>query len=174
VGTFSKSLGAIGGFAVSDLPDFDLLRITCRPYMFTASLPPAVVGSVTAALSRISTDESLGARVRLNSIRLYRALMLAGFEVGPEPNAIVALKMTDKETAVRFWNRLIDRGVYANLALPPATPGSLSLIRCSISAAHTEAQIDRALSAMVAVGRELGILDLDPRTSEQPAERLPA
>jgi 8-amino-7-oxononanoate synthase len=174
VGTFSKSLGAIGGFAVSDLPDFDLLRIACRPYMFTASLPPAVVGSVIAALSRISTDESLGARVRLNSIRLYRALKLAGFEVGPEPNAIVALKMTDKETAVRFWNRLIDRGVYANLALPPATPGSLSLIRCSISAAHTEAQIDRALSAMVAVGRELGILDPNPRTSDQPVERLPA
>jgi 8-amino-7-oxononanoate synthase len=174
VGTFSKSLGAIGGFAVSDLPDFDLLRIACRPYMFTASLPPAVVGSVTAALSRISTDESLGARVRFNSIRLYRALKLAGYEVGPEPNAIVALKMTDKETAVRFWNRLIDRGVYANLALPPATPGSLSLIRCSISAAHTEAQIDRALSAMVAVGRELGILVPDPRTSDQPAERLPA
>jgi len=174
VGTFSKSLGAIGGFAVSDLPDFDLLRIACRPYMFTASLPPAVVGSVTAALSRISTDESLGARVRFNSIRLYRALKLAGFEVGPEPNAIVALKMTDKETAVWFWNRLIDQGVYANLALPPATPGSLSLIRCSISAAHTEAQIDRALSAMVAVGRELGILDPDARTSDQPAERLPA
>ena len=174
VGTFSKSLGAIGGFAVSDLPGFDLLRIACRPYMFTASLPPAVVGSVTAALSRISTDESLGARVRFNSIRLYRALKLAGFEVGPEPNAIVALKMPDKETAVWFWNQLIDRGVYANLALPPATPGSLSLIRCSISAAHTEAQIDRALSAMVAVGRELGILDPDPRTSDQPAERLPA
>ena len=174
VGTFSKSLGAIGGFAVSDLPDFDLLRIVCRPYMFTASLPPAVVGSVTAALSRISTDESLGARVRFNSIRLYRALKLAGFEVGPEPNAIVALKMTDEETAVRFWNRLIDRGVYANLALPPATPGSLSLIRCSISAAHTEAQIDRALSAMVAVGREFGILDPNHRTSDQPVERLPA
>ena len=174
VGTFSKSLGAIGGFAVSDLPDFDLLRIACRPYMFTASLPPAVVGSVNAALSRISTDESLGAGVRFNSIRLYRALKLAGFEVGPEPNAIVALKMTDKETAVRFWNRLIDRGVYANLALPPATPGSLSLIRCSVSAAHTEAQIDEALSAMVAVGREFGILEPDPRTSDQLAEGLPA
>jgi 8-amino-7-oxononanoate synthase len=171
VGTFSKSLGAIGGFAVSDLPDFDLLRIASRPYMFTASLPPAIVGSVAAALSRISTDPSLGARVRLNSIRLYRALNLAGFEVGPEPSAIVALKMTDKETAVRFWNRLIDRGVYANLALPPATPGSLSLIRCSVSAAHTEAQIDRALSVMVAVGRELGILDPEPNNKVGPAGR---
>jgi len=162
VGTFSKSLGAIGGFAVSDLPDFDLLRVACRPYMFTASLPPAVVGSVIAALARISSDESLGARVRSNSNRLYSGLAEAGFEVGPEPNPVVALKMTDMETAVRFWNRLIDRGIYANLALPPATPGSLSLIRCSISAAHTQEQIDRAISVMVAVGRELRIFEQRP------------
>jgi len=175
VGTFSKSLGAIGGFAVSDLPDFDLLRIACRPYMFTASLPPAVIGSVTAALSRISADASLGERVRLNSGKLYRALAEEGFALGPEPNAIVALKMPDKETAVRFWNRLLDEGVYANLALPPATPGSLSLIRCSISAAHSEAQIESALSTMTAVGRELGILDPEPRkTAAQVAERVPA
>ena len=162
VGTFSKSLGAIGGFAVSDLPEFDLLRLVCRPYMFTASLPPAVVASVTAALVRISTDKSLGARVLSNSSRLYSGLAQAGFEVGPEPNPIVALKMSDKETAVRFWNRLIERGLYANLALPPATPGSLSLIRCSVSAAHTDAQIDRAISVMASVGRELGILDQRP------------
>ncbi len=162
VGTFSKSLGAIGGFAVSDLPDFDLLRVLCRPYMFTASLPPAVVASVTAALARISTDKSLGARVLSNSSRLYSGLAQAGFEVGPEPNPIVALKMTDKEVAVRFWNRLVDKGLYANLALPPATPGSLSLIRCSVSSAHTEAQIDRAISIMVAVGREFRILDQTP------------
>jgi 8-amino-7-oxononanoate synthase len=126
--------------------------------MFTASLPPAIVGSVIAALARVSTDPSLGARVRSNSGRLYSGLSQAGFEVGPEPNPVVALKMTDREVAVRFWNRLIDAGIYANLALPPATPGSLSLIRCSISAAHTEDQIDRAISIMTAVGRELRIL----------------
>jgi 8-amino-7-oxononanoate synthase len=170
VGTFSKSLGAIGGFVVSDLPDFDLLRIACRPYMFTASLPPAVVGSVTAALARISTDASLGERVRFNSGKLYRALVQEGFAVGPEPNAIVALKMPDKEAAVRFWNRLLDQGVYTNLALPPATPGSLSLIRCSVSAAHSEAQLDSALSVMTAVGRELGILDSEPKKT--PAQTL--
>jgi 8-amino-7-oxononanoate synthase len=170
VGTFSKSLGAIGGFVVSDLPDFDLLRIACRPYMFTASLPPAVVGSVTAALARISTDASLGERVRFNSGKLYRALVQEGFAVGPEPNAIVALKMPDREAAVRFWNRLLDQGVYTNLALPPATPGSLSLIRCSVSAAHSEAQLDSALSVMTAVGRELGILDSEPKKT--PAQTL--
>jgi 8-amino-7-oxononanoate synthase len=143
--------------------------------MFTASLPPAVVGSVTAALSRISTDASLGERVRQNGSKLYRALAQEGFAVGPEPNAIVALKMPDKEAAVRFWNRLLDQGVYANLALPPATPGSLSLIRCSVSAAHSEAQINSALSIMISVGRELGILGPESKkTPAQVAERVPA
>jgi len=158
VGTFSKSLGAVGGFAASDLPDFDLLRIVCRPYMFTASLPPAVIGSVTAALRRLSTDKSLAARVLANCRRLYDGLAQAGFKVGPEPNPIVAVKMPDRERAAIFWNRLIDEGVYVNLALPPATPGSLSLIRSSVSSAHTEVQIDRAVSIMSAVGRELGVI----------------
>jgi 8-amino-7-oxononanoate synthase len=158
VGTFSKSLGAVGGFAASDLPDFDLLRIVCRPYMFTASLPPAVIGSVTAALRRLSTDKSLAARVLANCRRLYEGLAQAGFKVGPEPNPIVAVKMPDRERAAVFWNRLIDEGVYVNLALPPATPGSLSLIRSSVSSAHTEVQIDRAVSIISAVGRELGVI----------------
>ncbi len=158
VGTFSKSLGAVGGFAASDLPDFDLLRIVCRPYMFTASLPPAVIGSVMAALRRLSTDKSLGARVLANSRRLYEGLAQAGFKLGPAPNPIVAVKMPDRERALIFWNRLIDEGVYVNLALPPATPGSLSLIRSSVSSAHTEVQIDRAVSIMSAVGRELGVI----------------
>jgi 8-amino-7-oxononanoate synthase len=159
VGTFSKSLGAIGGFAASDLPGFDLLRVVCRPYMFTASLPPAVIASVTASLARIRTDMSLGKRVLSNSRRLYFGLTRAGFEVGPEPNPIVAVKMPDKETAVRFWNRLLGEGLYVNLALPPATPGSLSLIRSSVSSSHTEAQIDRAVSIMIAVGNELRVLN---------------
>jgi 8-amino-7-oxononanoate synthase len=159
VGTFSKSLGAIGGFATSDLAGFELLRFVCRPYMFTASLPPAVIASVTASLVRLSTDRSLGARVLSNSRKLYFGLARAGFEVGPEPNPIVAVKMPNKETAAKFWNRLVDEGLYVNLALPPATPGSLSLIRSSVSSAHTEAQIDRAVSIMTAIGSELRVLN---------------
>ncbi len=169
VGTFSESLGAIGGFAVSDLPDFDLLRVACRPYMFTASLPPAVVASVMASLQRVSTDNLLGARVLANSRRLYHGLAKAGFEVGPEPNPIVAIKIADRETAVRFWNSLIENGIYINLALPPATPGSQSLIRSSVSAAHTEAQIDRALSVMTEMGFKLGILTEDSARIVMPA-----
>jgi len=158
VGTFSKSLGAIGGFATSDLAGFELLRTVCRPYMFTASLPPAVIASVSASLARLASDSSLGALVVANSRKLYCGLAQAGFALGPEPNPIVAVKMPDRETAVRFWNRLVEEGLYVNLALPPATPGSLSLIRCSVSSAHTETQIERAVSIMTSIGRELRIL----------------
>jgi 8-amino-7-oxononanoate synthase len=163
VGTFSKSLGAVGGFATSDLPGFDLMRLACRAYMFTASLPPAVVASVIASLARISTDGSLRARVLASCRRLYFGLEQAGFEVGPQPNPIVSVKMPDRDTAVQFWNRLIDEGVYVNLALPPATPGSLFLIRSSVSSAHTEVQIDRAISIMTAVGSELGVREVARR-----------
>jgi 8-amino-7-oxononanoate synthase len=171
VGTFSKSLGAIGGFAVSDLPDFDMLRVTCRPYMFTASLPPAIIASVTASLKRIATDNLLGARVLANGRRLYRGLAKAGFELGPEANPIVAIKISDKELAIKFWNTLIAGGVYLNLALPPATPGSQSLIRSSVSAAHTEAQIDRATKVMTDTGYRLGVLaESDARIAMPAAE----
>lgn len=171
VGTFSKSLGAIGGFAVSDLPDFDLLRVACRPYMFTASLPPAIVASVTASLQRVASDKLLGARVLSNGRRLYNGLARAGFELGPEPNPIVAVKIADRELAVKFWNALVAGGVYLNLALPPATPGSQSLIRSSVSAAHTEAQIDRAIAVMTDTGYRLGILsESDARIAMPAAE----
>jgi 8-amino-7-oxononanoate synthase len=171
VGTFSKSLGAIGGFAVSDMPDFDLLRVVCRPYMFTASLPPAIIASVTASLKRIATDNLLGARVLANGRRLYHGLAQAGFELGPEPAPIVAVKIADQELAIRYWNALIAGGVYLNLALPPATPGSQSLIRSSVSAAHTEAQIDRAVQIMTDTGYQLGVLsESDARIAMPAAE----
>jgi len=169
VGTFSKSLGAIGGFAVSDLPGFDVLRVACRSYMFTASLPPAVIASVMAALSRLETGKSLSARVRSNGRRLYDGLVKAGFEVGPEANPIVAIKMPDPETAGLFWNRLVDEGIYLNLAVPPTTPMSLSLLRSSVSAAHTEAQIDHAISIITAVGLEFGIPDGNKARVAEPA-----
>jgi len=169
VGTFSKSLGAIGGFAVSDLPDFDLLRVVCRPYMFTASLPPAIVASVTASLHRIATDDLLAARVQANARRLHNGLAQAGFDIGLEANPIAAIRIADRMLAIRFWDALIANGIYLNLALPPATPSSLSLIRSSVSAAHTEAQIDKAVSVITAIGAGLGVLNENAARIAMPA-----
>jgi 8-amino-7-oxononanoate synthase len=126
--------------------------------MFTASLPPAIVASVTASLQRIATDNLLGARVQANSRRLHRGLAGAGFDIGPEANPVIAIRIANRELAIGFWNALIEGGVYLNLALPPATPASLSLIRSSVSAAHTEAQIDQAVSIISETGYRLGVI----------------
>ena len=158
VGTFSKSLGGIGGFCASDMPDFELLRLASRAYMFTASLPSSIIAGVSHAFDQIDRQPALRARLGRNAARLYQGLSESGFSLGPTPSPIVAIRLPDPETAVIFWNRLLDAGVYANLALPPATPESKSLLRTSVSAVHSSAQIDRAIDAITTIGIELGVV----------------
>ncbi|ROQ00324.1 serine palmitoyltransferase [Stella humosa] len=162
VGTFSKTLGTIGGFCVSDLEDFDVLRVACRPYMFTASLPPSLVASTLQALKRLRTDPGLRARLRANSRRFHAGLEQLGFRLGSEPSPIVAVIQEDRDLAVAFWNRLLESGLYVNLALPPATPNGSAILRCSVSAAHSTQQIDTAIAMFAAVGEELGVLAPQP------------
>jgi 8-amino-7-oxononanoate synthase len=142
VGTFSKSLGAIGGFGASDHPQFDLLRLCARPYMFTASPSPASMASVLAALHRIEQDPGLRDRLWANAHRLYDGLTGLGLRPCSPPGPVIAVPMPDEITAARAWNLLREHGVYVNLALPPGTPNSLCLLRSSVSAAHTFDQID--------------------------------
>jgi 8-amino-7-oxononanoate synthase len=163
VGTFSKSLGSVGGFCVSDSPDFDVMRIICRPYMFTASLPPGVVASTLEALVKLQAEPELRLALMRNARRLYDGLTAMGFQTGPEANPIVAVAMPDQETAVMFWKMLLEAGLYLNLAVPPATPSHVRLLRTSVSAAHTTAQIDTALAIFADVGRRLGFLTSDRR-----------
>jgi 8-amino-7-oxononanoate synthase len=163
VGTFSKSLGSVGGFCVSDNPDFDVMRIICRPYMFTASLPPGVVASTLEALVKLQAEPELRLALMRNARRLYDGLTAMGFQTGPEANPIVAVAMPDQETAVMFWKMLLEAGLYLNLAVPPATPSHVRLLRTSVSAAHTTAQIDTALAIFADVGRRLGFLTSDRR-----------
>lgn len=163
VGTFSKSLGSVGGFCVSDSPDFDVLRIVCRPYMFTASLPPGIVASTLEALSRLQNEPSLRADLIRNAHHLYDGLRDMGFQTGPEANPIIAVAMPDQETAVTFWKLLLESGLYLNLAIPPATPTDVCLLRTSVSAAHTPEQLDMALAMFADVGRRLGFLTSEKR-----------
>ncbi len=100
VGTFSKSLGAIGGFCVADIDNFDILRVVSRPYMFTASLPPPVVASTLAALARIERDPGLRHRLAANSKQLYDGLRALGFTTGETVSPIVAVVMPDLPTAL--------------------------------------------------------------------------
>jgi len=159
LGTFSKSLGSIGGFCAADDPDFGLLRVASRAYMFTASLPPAIVASVSRALCVIEERPALRGVLRDHAARLHAGLIKAGFALGAEAaSPIVSIRMPDPGTAGLFWNRMLDAGFYVNLALPPATPSSQSLLRMSVTAAHTSAQIDAVVSGAAAIARDFGSL----------------
>ncbi|SDB74707.1 serine palmitoyltransferase [Belnapia rosea] len=158
VGTFSKSLGAIGGFCAFDLDDFDSLRVAARAYMFTASLPPSIVASVFQAIEAMEAQPQLRDTLRRNGQHLHAGLAAAGFALGAMPSPIVSLPMPDRETAIRFWNQLLDAGVYTNLALGPATPGGKPLLRMSVSAALTPAQIETAIAALAQTGQRLGLV----------------
>ncbi|RMH16096.1 MAG: aminotransferase class I/II-fold pyridoxal phosphate-dependent enzyme [Gemmatimonadetes bacterium] len=152
VGTFSKSLGGVGGFCVSDHPELDLVRYASRPYIFTASPPPSVVASTRAALRALRERSDLRERLWENARRLYGRLRELGFRLGPDPGPVVAARFDSAERALAFWRGLVERGVYVNLMLPPATPGGESLVRCSVSAAHTPEQVDHICDAFAALG----------------------
>ena len=158
VGTFSKSLGGVGGFCVTDMEGADILRVFSRPYMFTASLPPGVIAATEAALHELRAQPELQARLNANALRLYRGLEALGFALGPEPSPVVSAIMPSPEAAFGFWAALLEAGLYTNVSLPPATPKGLALLRSSVSAAHTPAQIDRAVALFAEVGQALGLL----------------
>lgn len=158
VGTFSKSLGAVGGYCVSNHDQFDILRVACRPYMFTASLPPATVASVRASLKAVRERPNLRARLWANVRRLYDALDAVGFQLGSTPSPIVAVRLDSETTTMAMWRALLASGYYVNIGLPPATPSGESLLRCAVSAAHTEAQMDGLADQLIRLGEDFGIL----------------
>lgn len=147
VGTFSKSLGAIGGFCVSNHHELDLVRYASRSYVFTASPSPATIASVRQALKILASGTDLRERLWRNAHQLYDGLAGLGFTLGPEPTPVVAVYMESKEETLLGWKKLLDLGIYVNLVLPPAAPDGTSLLRCSVSAAHTAEQIQRICSA---------------------------
>jgi 8-amino-7-oxononanoate synthase len=159
VGTFSKTLGAIGGYCVSDDPDFDILRVTTRAYMFTASLPPSIVASVRQALRIVKAHPELRTKLWDNVRALYDGLATQGFKLGPEHGPVVGVHLPDRMMAIGFWRAMLDAGIYVNVAVPPATPNGVSLLRCSVSAAHSRQQIDHMIEVMTGIGRQLGVLD---------------
>jgi 7-keto-8-aminopelargonate synthetase-like enzyme len=158
-GTFSKSIGAIGGFGVGDHPLFETIRYASRPYMFTASPSPATIATSLVALDKLDAEPERRRRLWLNSARLHEGFKSLGLEIGCERvSPVIAVKCPDEVSAIVMWNALLAAGVYVNIAVPPGTPGKLCLLRCSVSAAHTQDDIDRIIALfaeVVAVRPEL-------------------
>jgi len=156
-GTFSKSLGSIGGFCVSRWPELEHMRYAMRPYTFTASSSPSLIASTRQALQALSRGVGLRKKLWDNATRLYQGLTEMGFDLGPEISPVIAVKLpaSIEGDPILLWGELLSRGVYVNLVLPPAAPGGCSMLRCSLSAAHSPEQIDVVLDAFAAVGTKL-------------------
>lgn len=147
VGTFSKSLGAIGGYCASNHTELDTIRYATRAYVFTASPSPSIIASTRKALATLRSHPELRQRLWENANRLYQHLQDLGLQIGPDPSPIIAIRLEDKEDAIRKWCQLLDQGIYVNLVLPPATPDGGALLRCSMSADHRPEQVDRIMDA---------------------------
>ena len=155
LGTFSKSAGAIGGFCVSNHEGLNALRLVSRPYLFTASLPPSVVASVSATFSHIRNNPSLIKKLWSNAHYLYDRLGQLGLVLGPNVSPVIAVWMPDFETGLRSWKYLLDNGVYVNLAAFVAVPGGGCLLRCSVCAAHSESELATVAEAFAVVAENL-------------------
>jgi 8-amino-7-oxononanoate synthase len=151
VGTFSKSLGAMGGFCVSPHPELELIRYVSRPFIFTASSSPSIIASTHEALRQLRARPELRETLWRNATRLYAGLKALGLHLGPEVSPVIAVRLGKKEEALSSWNHLLEAGVYTNLMIPPASPDGFSYLRCSVSAAHTAQQLEGIISAFASL-----------------------
>ncbi len=160
IGTFSKSVGTVGGFCVSNHPKFEILRLVSRPYVFTASLPPSVVATAATSIRKLMHAGNKRAHLWENSKKLHKGLRDLGFKLGtPEAqSAIIAVIVEDLEAGAKLWQALLENGLYVNLARPPATPKGMTLLRCSLCAEHTSEQVDEILEMFETAGKAVGVI----------------
>jgi glycine C-acetyltransferase/8-amino-7-oxononanoate synthase len=160
IGTFSKSVGTVGGFCVSNHPKFEILRLVCRPYVFTASLPPSVVATAATSVRKLMDAGEKREHLWENSRTLHAGLKGKGFQLGTaEPqSAIISVIMPDLERGAAMWEALLHEGLYVNLARPPATPANMTLLRCSLCAEHSAEQVETIIGMFERAGKAAGIL----------------
>lgn len=158
-GTLGKTLGgASGGFTVASAEIVDWLRNRSRPYLFSNSVPPALVMAGMKALELVDTAGVLRDRLRANTKKLRAGLEGAGFTVKPGPTPILPVMLGDAALATRMANELLKRGIYAIGFSFPVVPVGQARIRIQVSAAHTDEQLDRAIAAFQEVGKLLDVI----------------
>jgi 8-amino-7-oxononanoate synthase len=154
MGTFSKSFASIGGFIAAPKEVIHWIQIFARPFIFSASLPPANVGTVLACLDVIKEEPERITRVNQVADQVRRGLKEMGYNTLESATPIIPIVIGDMMKTIKAWHILFEAGIYTNVALPPAVPDNMSLLRTSYMATHTDAHIDRILGTFKKV-REL-------------------
>ncbi|MDB6163583.1 MAG: kbl [Xanthomonadaceae bacterium] len=158
-GTLGKAMGgALGGFTTAKRDVVELLRQRSRPYLFSNSLPPHVVAAGIKAFEMLSSAGDLRDTLAVNTRYFREQMTAAGFDIRPGVHPISPVMLYDAPLAQAFARRLLEEGIYAIGFFFPVVPQGKARIRVQLSAAHTRAQLDRAIEAFTRIGRELDVL----------------
>ena len=158
MGTFSKSLATVGGFVAGDEIVIDYVKHNARSEIFSAAPPPASVAAAAKALEIVEREPERRKQLWENTRYMKRELMNAGFDTGDSESPVIPLFVGEDMTAFRMTVRLEEEGVFANPVVSPAVPEGSAMLRTSYMATHTREHLDQALEALVAVGKELGVI----------------
>jgi glycine C-acetyltransferase len=163
-GTLGKALGgASGGYVSGPRTVIDWLRQRSRPYLFSNSIPPVVAATTLAVLDLIESSAALRAQLAENAQYFRTHMQAAGFKLVPGEHAIVPVMIGDAGLATRMADRLLELGVYVIGFSYPVVPMGQARIRTQLTAAHTRAQLERAVAAFTTAGREFGVINQDNR-----------
>jgi glycine C-acetyltransferase len=158
-GTLGKALGgSIGGYTAGAKPIVDMLRQRSRPYLFSNALPPMVLGAALKAIDLARDGDDLRARLFDNAKRFRAAMGAAGFKLLPGEHPIIPVMLGEAKIAQEMAAKLYERDIYVTGFFFPVVPQGQARIRTQMSAAHTPADIDAAVAAFTAVGRDLGVI----------------
>jgi len=158
-GTLGKAMGGgLGGFTTGPREIIEILRQRSRPYLFSNSLSPAIVGASLAVLDLIETDTSFRDKLMDNTAYFKTHISKAGFDLKPSDSAIVALMLYDAQLSQQFAARMLQEGIYVIGFYYPVVPKDQARIRVQISAAHEKQHLDKAIEKFIKVGKELGVI----------------
>lgn len=158
-GTLGKSFGgAIGGFTTGRKEIIDMLRQRSRPYLFSNSLPPEVVGASLEVFKMMKESDDLHTKQQENVLYFREKMMAAGFDIKPTQSAICAVMLYDAKLSQDFANRMAEEGIYVTGFYYPVVPKGQARIRVQLSAAHEREHLDKCIAAFIKVGKELGVI----------------
>ena len=158
-GTFGKALGgASGGFIAAKHEIVEMLRQRSRPYLFSNSLAPSIVGATINVLDKLTSTTELRDKLEVNTKRFREKMTDAGFDIVPGTHPIVPIMLYDAKLAQAFANKLLEEDIYVIGFFYPVVPKGKARIRVQLSAAHDIEQVDKAVAAFIKIGKELGVI----------------
>ena len=158
-GTLGKAFGGgVGGFTTGRKEIIDLLRQRSRPYLFSNSIPPAVVGASIEMFKMLEESDAIHDQLSANVSHFLKGMTDAGFDIKPTQSAICAVMLYDAKLSQEFATKLLDEGIYVIGFYFPVVPKDQARIRVQVSAGHTTEHLDQCITAFTKIGKELGIL----------------